>query len=109
MFPGRRREYMAMGLSADGRQKCRAMGLSWSGRWECIVFDMDGHTGGEVIRMMNNQEIPIGFLMELAQHTEVLNRFSQLSEPEQHNVVEGARQVNSRDGMRDYVESIFRV
>lgn len=56
--------------------------------------------------MMNNQEMPIGFIMELAQHTDVLNRFSKLSEPEQHAVIEQSRSMQSRDEMRAYVESL---
>lgn len=57
---------------------------------------------------MNNEEIPIGFLMELAQHPDVLNRFSLLSEPEQHTAIENSRQIHSRNEMRQYVESIFK-
>lgn len=58
--------------------------------------------------MINNEELPIGFTMELAQHSDVLNRFSHLSEPEQKAVIEGARKVGSRSEMRHYVESIFK-
>ena len=58
--------------------------------------------------MINNEELPIGFTMELAQHSDILNRFSSLSEPEQRKVIDGAREVKSRSEMRHYVESIFR-
>lgn len=58
--------------------------------------------------MINNEELPIGFTMELAQHSDVLNRFSHLSEAEQKSVIEGARKVGSRSEMRHYVESIFK-
>lgn len=58
--------------------------------------------------MIDNRELPIGFTMELAQHSDVLNRFSALSDSERERVIEGARQVQSRDEMRTYVESIFR-
>lgn len=58
--------------------------------------------------MIDNRELPIGFTMELAQHSDVLNRFSQLSDSERESVIEGARQVQSRDEMRSYVESIFK-
>lgn len=54
--------------------------------------------------MINNHELPIGFTMELAQHSDALIRFSNLSKPEQESVIQGARQVHSRDEMRDYVE-----
>lgn len=58
--------------------------------------------------MIDNQELPIGFTMELAQHSDVLNRFSQLTEAQQKSVISGARDVKSREEMRTYVESIFK-
>ena len=58
--------------------------------------------------MINNEELPIGFTMELAQHSDILNRFAQLPKMEQESIVDGARQVQSRDEMRNYVESMFR-
>lgn len=57
--------------------------------------------------MINNEELPIGFTMELAQHSDILNRFSKLSKQEQESVIDGARNINSRNEMRNYVESIF--
>lgn len=56
--------------------------------------------------MIDNRELPIGFTMELAQHSDILNTFAQLSKSQQNNIIEGAKQVNSRDEMRKYVESI---
>lgn len=58
--------------------------------------------------MTDNRELPIGFTMELAQHTDILNRFSGLSDSEKESIIDGARQVHSRNEMRDYVESLFR-
>lgn len=58
--------------------------------------------------MIDNEELPIGFTMELAQHSDILNRFSQLSKQEQESVIQGARNINSRNDMRNYVESIFK-
>lgn len=58
--------------------------------------------------MIDNRELPIGFTMELAQHSDVLNRFSALSEEERETVIEGARQIHSHDEMRSYVESMFK-
>lgn len=57
---------------------------------------------------LDNEELPVGFMMELAKHPDVLNRFSSLSRPEQVNVVDGARTIGSRSEMRQYVESIFK-
>lgn len=58
--------------------------------------------------MINNEELPIGFTMELAQHSDVLNQFSQLTKDKQTEIIDGARNVNSRNEMRDYVETIFK-
>lgn len=58
--------------------------------------------------MIDHEELPIGFTMELAQHSDILNRFSQLSKQEQESVIQGARNINSRNDMRNYVESIFK-
>lgn len=58
--------------------------------------------------MIDNQELPIGFTMELAQHSDTLNRFAQLPKAEQESVIDGARNIKSRDEMRDYVSSIFK-
>ena len=57
--------------------------------------------------MIDNEELPIGFTMELALHSDVLDRFSKLPKAEQKSVIDGARQVKSRNEMRHYVESIF--
>lgn len=57
--------------------------------------------------MIDNEELPIGFTMELALHSDVLDRFSKLPKKEQQSVINGARQIKSRNEMRHYVESIF--
>ena len=57
--------------------------------------------------MIENEELPIGFMMELARHPDVLNRFAQLSKQEQKPIVDGARKIDSHSEMRSYVESIF--
>ena len=65
-------------------------------------------TDPEVMAMLDNKEFPIGFTMELAQHSDVLNRFSQLSQQDQQSIVEEARLIKSHNQMRDFVESIFK-
>lgn len=55
---------------------------------------------------MNQDEFPIGFTMELALHSDILNRFAGLSKEEQDRIVDGAREVESREQMRNYVEHI---
>lgn len=62
-----------------------------------------------MINVIGNEELPIGFTMELAQHSDILTRFAALSKAEQERIADGARQVGSRDEMRNYVENMFRV
>lgn len=58
--------------------------------------------------MLKNRELPIGFTMELAQHSDILIRFSHLSGEEQDAIINGAKQVKSREEMRSYVENMFQ-
>lgn len=58
--------------------------------------------------MIENQELPIGFVMELAQHSDALKHYAGLSEEEQKTIAEGAKKVNSRSEMRSYVENMFK-
>lgn len=54
--------------------------------------------------MIDNEDLPIGFTMSLAQHSDILSRFASLSKQEQERIVDGARQVKSREEMNSYVE-----
>ena len=65
-------------------------------------------TISEVMFMVDNSEMPIGFTMELAQHSDILTRFAELPESRRNEIVDGARNVESRNEMRNYVESMFR-
>ena len=56
--------------------------------------------------MIDNSELPIGFMMELAQHSDILVEFASMPKAKQEQIVEGARQVNTREEMRNYVENI---
>ncbi len=58
--------------------------------------------------MIQNEELPIGFTMELAMHSDALNQFSKLPKEKQEHLIDGARQVHSREEMRHYVESMFK-
>lgn len=58
--------------------------------------------------MIDNQEFPIGFTFELALHPDTLNKFAQLTKAEQDSIVAGAREINSRDEMRNYVVTMFK-
>ncbi len=57
--------------------------------------------------MIDNNELPIGFTMELAQHSDIMVQFSGLSKDEQNRIINGARDIESRNEMRNYVESMF--
>lgn len=46
--------------------------------------------------------------MELAQHSDILNQFAKLPESEQNNIVNGARDISSKNEMRNYVENMFQ-
>ncbi len=50
--------------------------------------------------------MPLGFGMALAQNSRALERFSALPEQEKKNIVNGAREVTSRREMRAYVNAI---
>lgn len=71
-------------------------------------FLLNAHSIHEVIVMIDNRELPIGFTMELARHSDILNKFAQLPESEQKSIIHGARQVKSRNEMRNYVENMFQ-
>ncbi|MCI8664200.1 MAG: hypothetical protein HFG69_13270 [Hungatella sp.] len=58
--------------------------------------------------MIDNQELPIGLTMELAQHSDILNRFASLPQSQQDSIVNGAREITSRSEMRNYVENMFQ-
>ena len=53
--------------------------------------------------MIERDELPIGFTMELAMNPEAMSRFSGLTEPEQKQVVNRARNITSHEEMRNYV------
>ena len=58
--------------------------------------------------MIEREELPIGFTMELSQHPDILNTFAHMSKSQQQSVVEGARHISYREEMRSYVEQMGR-
>ena len=60
-----------------------------------------------MINVIDNGDLPIGFTMELAMNPEAMSRFSGLTEPEQKQVVNRARNIKSHEDMRNYVENMF--
>lgn len=57
---------------------------------------------------MRNEDIPIGFTMELSQHENALSAFSSLTNDQQRQVIDGAKQMRTREEMRNYVENQFK-
>lgn len=58
--------------------------------------------------MIDNNDLPIGFTMALAQHSDVLNQFAKLPKEDQETIINGARQVKSHDEMHSYVKNMFQ-
>ncbi|MBS6647092.1 MAG: hypothetical protein KH366_26310 [Clostridiaceae bacterium] len=56
--------------------------------------------------MIDNEEMPIGFTMALSQNTDSMIRFSNMTANEQERVINGARQVKTRDEMHQYVRNL---
>lgn len=53
------------------------------------------------------QELPIGFAVELGKQN-VMSLFSSLPKERQDSIVEGARHVDSKNEMSDYVKNSFK-
>lgn len=58
--------------------------------------------------MTFQDEFPIGLTMSLAQHSDILTQFASLSPDEQQRIVDGSRQMKSRQEMQNYVENMFQ-
>lgn len=56
---------------------------------------------------MEQQELPMGFGMALAQHPEAMERFAALPEAEQRAIVDGTHAIRSKQEMRAYVERLM--
>lgn len=72
-------------------------GMRYKKKWFCTCWFRGDY-------MIDNEELPIGFTMELAQHSDILNAFSKLDKERQQSYIDGARNVKTRDEMRSYVE-----
>ena len=74
-----------------------------------ILIPKNSERRSNMINYIDNDELPIGFTMELALHSDILNKFAHMDKARQEQIVNGARTVNSRDEMRNYVESIAKM
>lgn len=57
--------------------------------------------------MIENTELPMGFTMHLAQNQKAMAAFAKLTETEQREIVEKARNINSYEEMKSYVDRGF--
>lgn len=57
---------------------------------------------------MEQQELPMGFGMALAQHPEAMERFAALPEAEQQAIIDGTHAVRSKQEMQAYVEQLMK-
>ena len=74
-----------------------------------ILIPKNSERRFKMINYIDNDELPIGFTMERALHSDILNKFAHMDKARQEQIVNGARTVNSRDEMRNYVESIAKM
>lgn len=56
---------------------------------------------------MNRNEMPVGFSMALAQNPEAMQKFAMLSDEEKKEIINGTHSVNSKQEMREYVNSLI--
>ena len=57
---------------------------------------------------MEQQQLPVGFSMALAQHPEAMAHFTSLSESEQQAIIDGTRSIQSREEMQTYVTRLMK-
>lgn len=55
---------------------------------------------------MNEKELPLSFVMNLAQNESALKRFESMSESEKNEIINKTHSVKSRDEMRSLVTSL---
>lgn len=58
--------------------------------------------------MIDNEELPIGFTLQLALHSDILNEFAGLPKQEQQEIISKARTKHTKSEMRQFVESHFQ-
>lgn len=53
-------------------------------------------------------ELPIGFAIELASDLDAMDAFAAMNENDQQSYIDGARRMNTKTEMQNYVHSITR-
>lgn len=56
---------------------------------------------------VNRQDLPLGLGMALAQNYDAMNYFTNLSKQEQQKIIDHTHTIQSRQEMRDYVQSFI--
>ncbi len=56
---------------------------------------------------MEKSDMPVGLGMALAMNTEAMQRFSQLSESRQQEIINGTHSIASKKEMQQYVQNII--
>lgn len=58
------------------------------------------------VKCMKSEDMPLGLGMALAQNTEAMKKFSNLSEKEKQIIIEGTHSISSKTEMHRYVNNI---
>ncbi|MGN1137422.1 MAG: hypothetical protein ACI4SF_14535 [Oscillospiraceae bacterium] len=58
------------------------------------------------VDVIDENEMPLGFGMALAQNTAAMKIFSELPDSEQHRLIDGTHRIRSKSEMHRYVSSI---
>ncbi len=56
---------------------------------------------------MENDKMPVGLGMALAQRPEAMEKFAALSETKKQEIINGTHSVSSKEEMRQYVDKII--
>ena len=73
-----------------------------------IKWSEYAHTIFEVMKMsiFNNDEIPVGLSMALAENLHAMERFGNLNEQQQQDFIQQSRNVGSKQEMRNLVSGL---
>lgn len=61
------------------------------------------------MNLANGPEIPMGLGMALAQNSEAMHRFEQLTQEQKQQVIEHTHSISSKQEMQSYVQSFFQL
>lgn len=57
---------------------------------------------------MKQNELPLGFVMSLAQNPEALNKFNSLNNQQKEEIINATHTINSKNEMRHFVGRIAK-